>query len=219
MIALRGRWDRITQSSSRRPQCVAQKIRERKGPSQGIMPKCEPQELKSMGSQIRGKNARRNSNKTEVVHPQRRLGTVKGCSQTQGRVKRYVLLSCRSLGNASTLFEKGRGARHFVIDSGASMHMLSQKDLSSGESETLKRSTFPITVVTANGSRRMKKRKFLCMDLHVFVTLQLLEDTFAPQKYSEIKCREMKISNALQKGTKKTHFARNEEIIYVINRN
>ena len=52
-------------------------------------------------------------------------------------------LPCRSLGNAGTLFEKlEERERHFVIDSGASMHMLSE---SQGESETL------------------KKRKFMCM--------------------------------------------------------
>ena len=59
---------------------------------------------KSIGSQIRGKNARRNC-QTGAMRPQRRLGTGKGCSQTERGVKRYVLLSCRSLGNAGTLFD------------------------------------------------------------------------------------------------------------------
>ena len=34
----------------------------------------------------------------------------KGCLQAQEQVKRYVLLSCRRLGNAGTLFEKARRA-------------------------------------------------------------------------------------------------------------
>ena len=41
--------------------------------------------------------------------------------------------------------------REFVIDSGASMHMLSKKDPSSGELETLRGSRNPIMVVTAKG--------------------------------------------------------------------
>ena len=39
----------------------------------------------------------------------------------------------------------------FVFDSGASMDMLSKKDLSSDEMNTLRRSRNPTTVVTANG--------------------------------------------------------------------
>ena len=68
--------------------------------------------------------------------------------------------------------------RHFVIDSGASMHMLRKKDLSSGELETLKRSGSPITVVTANGEVQTNEEAQECVhDLHIFVTVQLLEDT------------------------------------------
>ena len=40
--------------------------------------------------------------------------------------RKYALLSKRSMGDASTLFEKVRGAK-FVVDSGASMRMLSKK--------------------------------------------------------------------------------------------
>ena len=51
------------------------------------------------------------------------------------------------LAPSSTKAEK----RHFVIDSGASMHMLSKKDMGSGELDTLKISTSTTTVVTADG--------------------------------------------------------------------
>ena len=40
---------------------------------------------------------------------------------------------------------------YFVIDSGASMHMVSKKDLNSAELETMRTSRSPTTVVTANG--------------------------------------------------------------------
>ena len=41
--------------------------------------------------------------------------------------------------------------REFVVDSGASMHMISKKDLNSAEMESLTKSCSPTTVITANG--------------------------------------------------------------------
>ena len=41
--------------------------------------------------------------------------------------------------------------REFVVDSGASMHMISKKDLSNAEMDTLTKSCSPTTVITANG--------------------------------------------------------------------
>ena len=55
------------------------KAREKKGPSQGIIQKHEPQDAKSMGSQIQGKKVRRNT-ETGAVRPQSRLGKGKICS-------------------------------------------------------------------------------------------------------------------------------------------
>ena len=41
--------------------------------------------------------------------------------------------------------------REFAVDSGASMHMVSKKDLNSAELETRRTSRSPTTVTTANG--------------------------------------------------------------------
>ena len=41
--------------------------------------------------------------------------------------------------------------REFVVDSGASMHMISKKDLSDAEMDTLTKSCSPTIVITANG--------------------------------------------------------------------
>ena len=41
--------------------------------------------------------------------------------------------------------------REFVVDSGASMHMISKKDLSDAEMDTLTKSCSPAIVITANG--------------------------------------------------------------------
>ena len=41
--------------------------------------------------------------------------------------------------------------REYVVDSGASMHMISRKNLNSAELETVTTSRSPMTVITANG--------------------------------------------------------------------
>ena len=41
--------------------------------------------------------------------------------------------------------------REFVVDSGASVHMISKKDLSDVEMDTLTKSCSPTIVITANG--------------------------------------------------------------------
>ena len=43
------------------------------------------------------------------------------------------------------------GEREFVVDSGASMHLISKKDLSDAEMDTLTKSCSPTIVITANG--------------------------------------------------------------------
>ena len=58
------------------------------------------------------------------------------------------------------------------------MHMLSKKDLSSDELETLRRSRNPTTVVTANGEvQTNEEAQVYVHDLNLFGTVQLLEET------------------------------------------
>ena len=52
--------------------------------------------------------------------------------------------------------------REFVVDSGASMHMISKKDLNSAEMETLTTSRSPTTVITANGEVQTHEEASLC---------------------------------------------------------
>ena len=68
--------------------------------------------------------------------------------------------------------------RDFIVDSGASMHMLSRKDLNSAELETVKVAKSPTTVVTANGEVQTKEEATVYVKvLALFVTVMLLEDT------------------------------------------
>ena len=68
--------------------------------------------------------------------------------------------------------------REFVVDSGASMHIVSKKDLNSAELETMRMSRNPTTVMTANGEVQTREdaTKYI-KELDLFVTVMLLEET------------------------------------------
>ena len=69
--------------------------------------------------------------------------------------------------------------REFVVDSGASMHMISKKDLNSAELETVTTSRSPTTVKTANGEVQTHEEAtvYLCQRIGKFLTMKVLEDT------------------------------------------
>ena len=60
--------------------------------------------------------------------------------------------------------------RVFVVDSGASMHMMSKKEYSPEEMDTVKRFRTPTVVLTAKG-------EVFVHYMSLFVTVQLLEET------------------------------------------
>ena len=62
--------------------------------------------------------------------------------------------------------------RESVVDSGASKHMLSRKDLNSAEVRASRNTT---TVITASGE--VQTNEDATRDLDLFLTVQLLEDT------------------------------------------
>ena len=77
--------------------------------------------------------------------------------------------------------------REFVVDSGASMHMVSRKDQNSAELETARVSKSPTTVVTANGEVLTKEEaRVYVKELDLFVTVMLLEDTPAVLSLGEL---------------------------------
>ena len=91
------------------------------------------------------------------------------------RTKLFFNFPRATLAHTSTSPE----GREFVVDSGASMHMLSKKGfLSSDEMETLRRSRNSTTVVTANGEVQTNEEAQVHVhDLDLFVTVQILDDT------------------------------------------
>ena len=68
--------------------------------------------------------------------------------------------------------------REFVVDSGASMHMISKKDLSDAEMDTLTKSCSPTIVITANGEVQTPEEATVYVkELDKFLTLKVLENT------------------------------------------
>ena len=68
--------------------------------------------------------------------------------------------------------------REFVVDSGASMHMISKKDLNSVELETVTTSRSPTTVITANGEVQTHEEATVYVkELDILLTMKVLEDT------------------------------------------
>ena len=68
--------------------------------------------------------------------------------------------------------------REFVVDSGASMHMISKKDLSNAEMDTLTKSCSPTTVITANGEVQTHEEAIVYVkELDIFLAMKVHENT------------------------------------------
>ena len=68
--------------------------------------------------------------------------------------------------------------REFVVDSGASMHMISRKDLNDAEMDTLTKSCSPTIVITANGEVQTHEEATVYVkELDIFLTVKVLENT------------------------------------------
>ena len=101
---------------------------------------------------------------------------------------------------APVLVSRNTEERMFVIDSGASKHMLSKKDSSSDEMDTLRRSRNPTTAVTANGEvQTNEEAQVYVHDLDLFVTVQFLEETPAVPSLGKF-CSEHGCSYEWQNG-------------------
>ena len=68
--------------------------------------------------------------------------------------------------------------REFVVDSGASMHIISKKDLNDAEMDTLTKSCSPTIVITANGEVQTHEEAIVYVkELDIFLTMKVLENT------------------------------------------
>ena len=68
--------------------------------------------------------------------------------------------------------------REFVVDSGASMHMISKVDLSDAEMDTSTKSCSPTIVTTANGEVQTHEEAIVYVkELDIFLTMKVLDNT------------------------------------------
>ena len=68
--------------------------------------------------------------------------------------------------------------REFVVDSRASMHMISKKNLSNAEMDTLTKSCSPTLVITASGEVQTHEEATVHVkELDIFLTMKVLENT------------------------------------------
>ena len=99
--------------------------------------------------------------------------------------------------------------REFVVDSGASMHMISKKDLRDAEMDTLTKSCSPTIVITANGEVQTHEEATVYVkELDIFLTIEVLENTPAVLSLGKL-CDENGYSYAWING-QKPHLIKNE---------
>ena len=92
--------------------------------------------------------------------------------------------------------------REFVVDSGASMHMTSKKDLSDAEMDTLTKSCSPTIVRTANGEVQTHEEATVYVrESEKFLTMKVLENTPAVLSLGKL-CDENRYSYAWISGQK-----------------
>ena len=96
-------------------------------------------------------------------------------AQRKGQATFYSPAEEWILPSASTIKPE---EREFVVDSGASMHMVSRKDLNSAELETVRTSKNPTRAVRANGEVVTEEEATeYVKEMDLFATVMLLEDT------------------------------------------
>ena len=152
------------------------KIRERKGPLRGIIPKCEPHERSPCSPKF-GEISHEDTLHQERCARKVALDSAKLFHKLKNADKTtfYSSIEARRM---PALTSKSPEEQEFVVDSGATMHMLSKKVLSSDELDTLGRSRDSTVVVTANGEVQTKEEaQSHVHDLDLFVTVQLNEET------------------------------------------
>ena len=93
--------------------------------------------------------------------------------------------------------------REFVVDSGASMHMISKKALNVAEMDTLTKSCSPAIVITANGEVETHEEATVYVkELGKFLTMKVLENTPAALSLGKL-CDENGYSYEWINGQKK----------------
>ena len=147
------------------------RIRERTGPSRRVIQESEPHERNPCAPRFEERTPEETSRQEDCARKAawdlaRQIYKLRA----EDDATFYSLVETKP----AVLVSRNTEERMFVVDSGASMHTLSKKDLSSDEMDTLRRSRNPTTVMTANGEvQPNEEAQVYVHDLDLFVTVQL----------------------------------------------
>ena len=148
----------------------------KKGPSQRIMQKCETQERNPCAPKFEDRTLQETLQQ-EWCARRESWDLAKHVHKLQARDK----ASFYSPADAEVMLahsSKKPEEQEFVVDSGASAHMLSKKDSSSAELETLRKSRNHTMAITVNGEvQPNEEAQVYVHDFELFVTVQILDDT------------------------------------------
>ena len=168
-----------TKNTSHTVYATSRSIREKKGPSLG-----KKNKSKFLISEVPTLwNLRTDLRKWLIDRsdvPEARIGTLpKTCTSSKRKTKLHST-HCRKNGYCRLPQQKEPEEREFVVDSRASLHMVSKRDLNSAELKTMRTSRSPTTVMTANGEVQTREKATACVkELDLVVTVMLLEETLA----------------------------------------
>ena len=153
---------------------VRTKFRERKGQSGGIIQKGEPHERNPCAPKFEERTPEETSRQEEWARNAAWNLAKKYKLKAEDKASFHSPVEIK----APVLISNSTEERMSVVGSRASMHMLSKKDLSSDEMDTLRRSRTPTTAMTANGEvQTNEEAQVHVQDLDMFVTVQLLDET------------------------------------------
>ena len=142
-------------------------IRERKGTSRGVVQKGEPHERNPCAPKFEERTPEETSRQEECARKAARdLARKIHKLKAEDKATFYSLVEMK----ASVCVSRNTEERMFVVESGASMHMLSKKDLSSDEMDTFRRSRTRTKVVTANGQVQTNEKAQVYVYDHSAIT-------------------------------------------------
>ena len=119
--------------------------------------------------------------------PEARHGTLPNTLSSSKKKDMATFYSLRGRMGPPGCGTKEPDERKFVVDSGASMHMVSKKDLNPAELETMRTSRSPTAVMTANGEVQTRQEATVYVkELDLFVTVMLLEETPAASSLGKL---------------------------------
>ena len=195
-------WDQNTPSTSPRARRTKSKFGEERVHREELPPKCAPHERSPCAPKLEER-----SHEETLHHERCARGVAWNLANNIYKLKnadkatRYTSVEAMAMPAPTS---KRPEEREVEVDSGASMRMLSKKDLSSDELDTLRRSRNHITVVTANGEAQTNEEAQVCVyDPDLVVTVQLLEETPAVLSFGKL-CDDHGYSHEWVNGQKPT---------------